>query len=75
MGDGLGAPHRAILTALARLHALGVERPSKACVAAWAGYSPNGGAFNNPLGRLRTMGLVERGQPIKAASLLFIEEA
>lgn len=42
-----------------------------------AGYEPGGGAFNNPRGRLRTLGLVEypqKGQ-VKAADLLFLEAA
>lgn len=58
--NGIGGPHRAILTAIARLHALGVDQPSKEQVAAWAGYSPGGGAFNNPLGNLRSRGLVTK---------------
>jgi len=41
-----------------------------------AGYSPGGGAFNNPRGRLRSLGLVdypERGVVV-ARPLLFLEE-
>jgi hypothetical protein len=30
-----------------------------------AGYSPNGGGFNNPLGKLRTLQLVTRGDPVE----------
>lgn len=40
-----------------------------------AGYEPGGGAFNNPRGRLRTLGLIEypqRGQ-VRARSILFLE--
>ncbi len=38
-------------------------------------YAPNGGAFNNPRGRLRTLGLVEYTSSgrLKAAEVLFIE--
>ena len=39
-----------------------------------SGYEPGGGAFNNPRGRLRTLGLItypEKGM-VKAADLLFI---
>lgn len=56
-GD-LQGPHRRILTALAELRSIGQDRPPKAMVAAWARYSVNGGAFNNPLGKLRTAGLI-----------------
>jgi hypothetical protein len=40
-----------------------------------SGYMSNGGAFNNPKGRLRTLGLVEypTARRIKARSLLFLE--
>ena len=40
-----------------------------------AGYEPGGGAFNNPRGRLRTLGLVgypEKGM-VRAADLLFVD--
>lgn len=42
-----------------------------------SGYEPGGGAFNNPRGRLRTLGLVDYPQKgmVKAASLLFLEAA
>lgn len=33
-------------------------------LAALAGYEPTGGGFNNPLGRLRTLGLVGKGAPV-----------
>jgi uncharacterized protein len=43
-------------------------------LAEMAGYAPGGGAFNNPRGRLRTLGLVEYPQKgmVRAADLLFI---
>ncbi len=47
------------MRALAELLSIGKEVPTKDTVAAWAGYSPNGGAFTNPLGALRTRGLVD----------------
>jgi hypothetical protein len=40
-----------------------------------AGYEPGGGAFNNPRGRLRSLGLVEypeRGKVV-ARPILFLE--
>lgn len=40
-----------------------------------AGYSPGGGAYNNPRGRLRSLGLIEYtpGGCVKAKDLLFLE--
>lgn len=57
--EGVNGPMQRILDACAWWEAVGLNRPSKVQVAAVAKYSPNGGAFNNPLGRLRTMGFVE----------------
>jgi hypothetical protein len=61
-GD-LGGPEKKILRALSELRSIGKETPPKEMVAAWASYSPNGGAFVNPLGKLRTLGLVEYPAP------------
>jgi hypothetical protein len=61
-GD-LGGPEKKILRALSELRSIGKETPPKEMVAAWALYSPNGGAFVNPLGKLRTLGLVEYPAP------------
>ena len=44
---------------------------TKAELAERAGYNPSGGGFNNPLGRLRTMQLVEGYAEIKATKYLF----
>lgn len=46
---------------------------SNADLAAAAGYTPGAGAFNNPRGRLRSLGLVEYPQPgwVAARALLF----
>lgn len=57
-GD-LGGPHRKILNALAWLETIGVMQPSVEACAFVAGYRPGGGAYNNPRGALRTMGLVD----------------
>jgi len=40
-----------------------------------ASYAPNAGAYNNPRGRLRSLGLIEYPQPghVKARALLFLE--
>lgn len=57
--EGINGPMQRILDALAWWEAVGVNRPSKVQVAVVANYSPGGGAFNNPLGRLRSMGFVE----------------
>lgn len=56
--EGVNGPMQRILDACAWWEAVGVNRPSKVQVAIVANYSPNGGAFNNPLGRLRSMGFV-----------------
>lgn len=40
-------------------------------LASRAGYDPNGGAFKNPLGRLRTLELATRGRPVRASEALF----
>jgi uncharacterized protein len=44
---------------------------SKEEVAAKAGYEPNGGGFNNALGRLRTLELVEGRGQLHASEYLF----
>lgn len=59
MNGDLGGPHKKILKALAELASIDKHEPPREMVAAWAGYSPNGGAFSNPLGALRSMGLIE----------------
>ena len=56
--EGVNGPMQRILDACAWWEAVGVDRPSKVQVAVVANYSPAGGAFNNPLGRLRSMGFV-----------------
>lgn len=56
--EGLNGPEQRILDAVAWWAAAGIEQPSKVQVAAVARYSPNGGAFNNPLGGLRSKGLL-----------------
>ena len=40
-----------------------------------AGYSPNGGAYNNPRGRLRTLGLIEYPEKghVRARDILFLD--
>jgi len=64
-------PHQKILRVLLDKYP---EALSKDECASLAGYAP-GGAFNNPLGRLRSMGLVDYPQPgyVVAESLLFLE--
>lgn len=63
-GD-LSGPERKILTALSQLRSIGKDVVPKAMAAAWAGYSPEGGAFGNPIGKLNSNGLVcypQKGQ-------------
>lgn len=67
----LPGPHEKILTVLLGKYPNPISKDE---CAALAGYA-TGGAFNNPLGRLRSMGLVEYPQPgyVVAASLLFLK--
>lgn len=57
----LPGPAARILSAIVARHPHGA---SKETIATDAGYNPSGGGFNNPLGRLRTLGLVTRGSEI-----------
>jgi hypothetical protein len=52
-------PMQRILDAVAWIEDLGIDNPKQVAVAFLAGYTYGGGAFNNPRGALRTMGLVE----------------
>lgn len=61
-GD-LTGPERKILIALSQLLSIGKESPPKTMVAGWAGYSPVGGAFGNPMGALRSKGLIDYPSP------------
>lgn len=54
----LAGPERKILVALVQLRAIDKHTPPREMVAGWAGYSPNGGAFRNPLGALNSRGFV-----------------
>lgn len=63
-GNGdLGGPHKKILKALAEVYSIGKTRAPRAMVAGWAGYSPQGGAFGNPLGALSSAGYVSYPAP------------
>lgn len=55
----LNGPQNRILTALAKCEAVGITHVNKITLAALAGYSARGGAFGNPLGSLRTQGLID----------------
>jgi hypothetical protein len=61
-GGALPRAQRAILTVLAQFPA----GRSKRQLALQTGYAARGGGFNNALSALRTAGLVERGEPIRA---------
>lgn len=59
-GDGsITGPMQRILDAVAWWNAFGIEQPKREAVAFIARYTPSSGGFNNPLGTLRTMGLVD----------------
>jgi len=67
-GDAsLNGPQQRILGALTWWVAFGVTQPSRAQVAFIAGYSPNGGAYLNQLGSLRTLGLIDYPVPNQVA--------
>lgn len=55
----LNGPEQRILDALAWLESIGVMQPENTAVAFLAGYTADGGAYNNPRGSLRTKGLIE----------------
>jgi hypothetical protein len=64
----LGKAERLILQALAQAYP---ESLSKEEVAAKAGYEASGGGFNNALGRLRTLELVQGRGELRVSSDLF----
>jgi hypothetical protein len=64
---GLGKAERKILNALAQYP----QGRSKKQLALLTIYSSNGGGFNNALGRLRTLELIEGSREIKASDHLF----
>ncbi|HLG97199.1 MAG TPA: DUF87 domain-containing protein [Bryobacteraceae bacterium] len=70
--ERLPGPERKILSVL--IEAYPNSMSNEECASA-AGYAPNGGAYNNPRGRLRTLGLIDypdRGH-VRALPLLFLE--
>jgi hypothetical protein len=71
--ERLPGPERRILDVLLRAYPESVGNDD---LARAANYEPGGGAFNNPRGRLRTLGLIdyERGQ-VRALPVLFLEGA
>jgi len=70
--DILDGPQRRILEPLLRAYP---DPMTRAALAEAAGYQPTGGAFQNPLGALRSLGLIDypaSGQVV-ALPILFIE--
>jgi len=60
LAERLGKTERPILETLMRVYPAGLNKKE---VAARAGYEANGGGFNNALGRMRTLKLVQgRGE-------------
>lgn len=55
----ISRPQQRILNSLAKLESVGVTRPNKFVVAAYASVSPKSGSFANNLGRLRAQGLID----------------
>lgn len=66
--ERLGKAERLILETLTQAYP---DRLSKEEVAAKAGYEANGGGFNNALGRLRTLELVQGRGELRASDNLF----
>jgi hypothetical protein len=64
----LGKAERLILEALTEVYP---DALSKEQVAAKAGYEPSGGGFNNALGRLRTLELIQGRGQLQASDNLF----
>jgi hypothetical protein len=64
----LGKAERLILETLTQVFPNALTKEE---VAAQAGYEANGGGFNNALGRLRTLELVQGRGEIKASDNLF----
>jgi len=64
----LGKAERLILETLTQVYP---DALSKEEVAAKAGYEPNGGGFNNALGRLRTLEVVQGRGQLQASDNLF----
>ena len=68
----LPGPEQKLLKILIEIYP---EEIAKDALAERSGYAPGSGGFNNPCGRLRTLGLAEYPSPgkVKAKSLLFFE--
>jgi hypothetical protein len=64
----LGKAERLILETLTQVYPAGLNKEE---IAARAGYEANGGGFNNALGRLRTLELVQGRGELKASDNLF----
>lgn len=61
--NGLPGPQQRILDAIAWWEVVGLDKPTRVQVAVAAKYGPEGGAFSNPLGALRTSGLIDYPSP------------
>lgn len=61
--NGLAGPQQRILDAIAWWNVVKSDSPSRVQVAVVAKYSPEGGAFQNPLGSLRSSGLIDYPSP------------
>jgi uncharacterized protein len=64
----LGKAERSILETLTQAYPAGLRKEE---VAGRAGYEAGGGGFNNALGRLRTLELVQGRGELRASSNLF----
>lgn len=58
LADGLTRPQQKIIDAIAWMETVGIRNPQRSVIAALAGYSMRSSTFTNPLGNLRSMGLL-----------------
>lgn len=58
-GQNLKTPHQKLVNAVAWWAVVGINRPTRAQVAAIAGYTPTGGTWRNLMSECRTAGLIE----------------
>lgn len=66
VSGGLSGVEQRILNGLAFLAGIGFDQPSRAMLAAYVGYHPRTPAFTNPLGSLRTKGMLDYGEGVFA---------
>lgn len=64
INTGISGPEQRILDAIMWFNAIGVVAPVNSAVAFMAGYTPGGGGYLNPRGRLRKLGHISYGDDV-----------